>query len=136
MEQQDIENTEHTNSLMGTPGTTAQEIFKKRLKEAVTESVPLMKDKKYDPDFINELKSIISKYTEVPELLNSIESDTNESFIEKLNIDSIDFVEIIVDAEEKFGITLEDEKIKAIKNFDDLYYLIYNKVKEKDNEVV
>ncbi|MDR0794422.1 MAG: acyl carrier protein [Chitinophagaceae bacterium] len=132
--EKDIDNTQRSNNIMGTPGSTAQEIFKRRLKEAVAESVPLMKsnDKNYDRNFINELKSIISKYTEAPELLNDIESDTNESFIEKLNIDSVDFVEIIVDAEEKFGITLEDEKIKSVKNFDDLYYLIYNKVQEKE----
>lgn len=129
----DIQNTDPTNNLIGSPGAKAQEIFRKKLKDAILESAPLIKegDKSYDPAFINELKSIISKYTEVPELLNNIESDTNESFIDKLNIDSIDFVEIIVDAEEKFGITLEDEKIKSVKNFDDLYYLIYNKINEK-----
>ncbi|WP_447640320.1 MULTISPECIES: acyl carrier protein [Chitinophagaceae] len=81
----------------------------------------------YNKDVIQKLKAIVAQYTETPELLDNIESGTDESFIEKLNIDSVDFVEIIVDAEEAFDIKIEDDEIKSLKSFDDLYYLIANK---------
>ncbi|QES91011.1 hypothetical protein E0W69_017030 [Rhizosphaericola mali] len=54
------------------------------------------------------------------------------NFIERLNIDSVDFVEIIVDTEEKFGIKIEDEEVKKIVNFDEMYLLIQSKIANKN----
>ncbi|PZP50794.1 MAG: hypothetical protein DI598_04805 [Pseudopedobacter saltans] len=82
----------------------------------------------YDRKLITELKVIVAQYTEYPELLEDIDSGTDNSFIEKLNIDSVDFVEIIVDVEEKYNIKIEDDEIKLLKTFDDLYSTIESKI--------
>lgn len=115
------------------PGGAAKSTFKKVMVDAVKNSALVSKgNAEYDPILLKKLKSIIVKYTEHPELLEDIAGQTNENFIEKLNIDSIDFVEIIVDTEEMFSITIEDEEIKKLTNFDELYNLIQAKIKNKN----
>ncbi|WP_225321302.1 acyl carrier protein [Rhizosphaericola mali] len=100
----------------------------------------------YDEILLNELKQIIAKYTEHPEILDEInvkysgnqeklgeiDAKMESNFIERLNIDSVDFVEIIVDTEEKFGIKIEDEEVKKIVNFDEMYLLIQSKIANKN----
>lgn len=92
------------------------------------------------------MKQIIAKYTEHPEILDEInvkysgnqeklgeiDAEMESNFIERLNIDSVDFVEIIVDTEEKFGIKIEDEEVKKIVNFDEMYLLIQSKIANKN----
>src|SRR5690606_13317920 len=53
----------------------------------------------FDPEIVQRMKKIISSYTENHEELESITSETNINFIERLNIDSVDVVEIIIDTE-------------------------------------
>ncbi|GAB3358582.1 hypothetical protein GCM10027566_23290 [Arachidicoccus ginsenosidivorans] len=84
---------------------------------------------KFDKKITDELKKIVASYTEYPELLDNIESDTTKSFIDELNIDSVDFVEIIVDVEQAFNITIEDDEIYDLKSFEDLYCAIEKKIK-------
>jgi acyl carrier protein len=86
--------------------------------------------KSFDPVIIEKLKAIISPYTEHPELLKKIEKETNVNFVEKLNIDSVDVVEIVVDVEQEFNITIEDKEIETFKTFEDMYNLIEAKIKE------
>lgn len=83
----------------------------------------------FDKKITDKLKSIVANYTEYPELLDNIERDTTKSFIDELNIDSVDFVEIIVDVEQVFNITIEDEEIYDLKSFEDLYLAIEKKIK-------
>lgn len=85
----------------------------------------------FDEKIINRLKKIISNYTEYPELLKNIERNTSINFSEELNIDSVDFVEIIVDTEQEFGITIKDEEIQNINSFEAMYVLIEEKIKSK-----
>lgn len=99
-------------------------------RSAKKKKVDIIPSRAYDKKFLKRLTDIVAKYTEHPEKLKDIEAGTDESFIEKLNIDSVDFVEIIVDAEEEFGIKIEDEEIKSLQSFDDLYNLIYDKIQE------
>jgi len=87
--------------------------------------------RQFDPSLITELKSIITKYTDRPDLLTGIESlaeDTDISFIKLLNIDSVDVVEIVVDIEDRYNIVIEDEELKAFKSFGDMYDLIEQKL--------
>lgn len=85
---------------------------------------------KFDKKITDKLKKIVANYTEYPELLNNIERDTTKSFIDELNIDSVDFVEIIVDVEQEFDITIEDDEIYDLKSFEDLYSAIETKIKK------
>lgn len=85
---------------------------------------------KFDKKITDKLKAIVANYTEYPELLDNIESDTTKSFIDELNIDSVDFVEIIVDVEQAFNITIDDEEIYNLKSFEDLYLAIERKIKD------
>lgn len=82
----------------------------------------------FDKRITDKLKKIVSTYTEYPELLASIEHDTTKSFIDELNIDSVDFVEIIVDVEEEFNISIQDEEIYELNSFEDLYLAIEKKI--------
>lgn len=82
----------------------------------------------YDPEIVQRMKKIIANYTENREELESITSETNINFIERLNIDSVDVVEIIIDTEQDFGITIEDEEIKQLKTFELLYKLVESKI--------
>lgn len=85
---------------------------------------------KFDKKITDKLKKIVANYTEYPELLDNIERDTTKSFIDELNIDSVDFVEIIVDVEQEFDITIEDDEIYDLKSFEDLYSAIDAKIKQ------
>lgn len=117
------------------PAAFSKAAFEEQVNLAIRESIARQKDvnRVYDPAITNKMKSIIANYTESPELLENIENNTNEHFVEDLNIDSVDFVEIIVDAEEAFQIKMEDDEIKALRSFDDLYDLIEGKIKARDN---
>lgn len=46
-----------------------------------------------------------------------------------LNIDSLDFVDIVVLVEKKFGFKIKPEEMTAVKTLGDFYGYIYEKVK-------
>ena len=99
-------------------------------KRNVTKKKTIKNPIKFDKKITDKLKKIVSNYTEYPELLDNIERDTTKSFIDELNIDSVDFVEIIVDVEQEFDITIEDDEIYDLKSFEDLYSAIETKIKQ------
>lgn len=113
----------------------AKSAFEDKMSQAIKESISKRKtnNRTYNPVIIAKLKDIIANYTESPELLENMETNTDENFLSLLNIDSVDFVEIIVDSEEAFKIKLEDDKIKKLTSFDDLYDLIELQIKESQN---
>ncbi|UUM19653.1 MULTISPECIES: acyl carrier protein [unclassified Mycoplasma] len=53
-------------------------------------------------------------------------SFNHETLLEELQIDSLDLVEIVVDAEEKFDIQIPDQELKNIKKISDIILLIEN----------
>lgn len=87
----------------------------------------------FEPELIKKMKGIIAKYTDVPHLLDHIETlsdDTDINFIKELNIDSVDVVEIVVDVEEEFGIAIADDELKSFRSFGDMYQLVETKLSE------
>ncbi len=48
---------------------------------------------------------------------------------EDLNIDSLDFVDIVVLVEKKFGFKIKPEEMTGVKTLGDFYGYIYEKVK-------
>ncbi|MDR0753012.1 MAG: phosphopantetheine-binding protein [Mycoplasmataceae bacterium] len=75
-------------------------------------------------EIINKLKEIAKERKTKIE-----EQNLNKSFKE-LGIDSLSAISMIVDVEEKFKITLPDDDLMKIKNFEELIQVI-NKVLEK-----
>lgn len=62
-------------------------------------------------------------------VLNELKKYTKKSFDEntllaELNIDSLDLAEIIIEAEEKFGIEIADEELMKVKTINDIILLI------------
>ena len=113
------------------PATTGKEAPKTRktaVKGGKADAKASPVPAEYDPVLLSRITKIVETYVEDPELLDDIASDTGAGFIQKLNIDSVDVVEIIVDAEEAFGIKIEDDEIKALESFDGLYRLIESKI--------
>lgn len=58
---------------------------------------------------INDLKEIINPYTEEKEALEKIHTETD--FLKDLKINSANLVDIVLDVEEKFGITIDNESM-------------------------
>lgn len=114
----------------GAPAETETPKRKTAAKKNVDAKTVVKNAIKFDKKITDKLKKIVANYTEYPELLNNIERDTTKSFIDELNIDSVDFVEIIVDVEQEFDITIEDDEIYDLKSFEDLYSAIETKIKK------
>jgi acyl carrier protein len=58
---------------------------------------------------IEELRSIISPYTENKEALDNI--DENTDFLKDLSINSANLVDIVLDIEEKFSIVIDNDSM-------------------------
>jgi len=52
------------------------------------------------------------------------------NFRETLDLDSLDYVDLVVFVEENFGVKLTAENFQTVVTFDDFYNLISNKINE------
>lgn len=75
----------------------------------------------------DKIKNIISKQLAVAE--EQVTDDA--SFVDDLNADSLDLVEMIMAFEEEFGIEIPDEEAENIKTVKDIYTYIDNRLGEK-----
>ncbi len=76
-----------------------------------------------------KLKEIIKVY--LPEDV-SVEQVTEEShFINELNINSANLVDIVLDVEDTFDITLQNEDVDQMRTVKDALEIIDNKLKAK-----
>lgn len=75
----------------------------------------------------SKIKNIISKQLAVAE--EQVTDDA--SFVEDLNADSLDLVEMIMAFEEEFSIEIRDEEAENIKTVKDIYTYIDNRLREK-----
>jgi acyl carrier protein len=62
-----------------------------------------------------ELAEIVEEIAGVP--ADDVQSD--KSFVEDLDVDSLSMVEIVVAAEEKFGVRIPDDEVKNLKTVGD-----------------
>lgn len=56
------------------------------------------------------------------------------NLIETLELDSLDFVDIVVLIEQNFGFTVSGNDFKGIKTFDDFYQFIINRVQKEQEQ--
>ena len=68
----------------------------------------------HNPDIVQKLKSIITKYTPKPEALENITDDTD--LLQDLEINSAHLVDIILDLEDEFDIEISDEQAEKMLN--------------------
>ena len=54
----------------------------------------------------------------------------NANFRETLDLDSLDYVDLVVFVEENFNVKLTAEDFQTVVTFDDFYNLISNKINE------
>ena len=72
---------------------------------------------------------ILAGLAEIVNEETGLETDAvqlDKSFTEDLDIDSISMMTIVVNAEEKFGVTIPDEEVKNLKTVEDAVNFIDN----------
>ena len=74
----------------------------------------------------DKLKDIIKIY--LPEDVSTEHITRNSHFIEELNINSANLVDIILDVEDEFDITLENEDMDKMRTVDDALKIIDTKL--------
>ena len=86
----------------------------------------------------NDLKDQIFDYLVKDELLNytdyDIETIKNETEIAELGLDSLDMIETIIGAEEKYNIEIQDDDFEHVKTVGELVEVIYNNMRRKNED--
>ena len=80
-------------------------------------------------EIINKLKPIITTYAPVSEALDNLNEDSD--FIKDLNINSANLVDIILDVEEVFGITIDNTSMEKMLTVKASIEVIKEKLSEK-----
>lgn len=80
-------------------------------------------------EIINKLKPIITTYAPVSEALDNLNEDSD--FIKDLNINSANLVDIILDVEEAFGITIDNTSMEKMLTVKASIEVIKEKLNEK-----
>ncbi|GGW21753.1 acyl carrier protein [Arenibacter certesii] len=75
------------------------------------------------------LKEIVKIY--LPEDVSISEVTEESNFISELNINSANLVDIILDVEDAYGITLENEDMEQMKTVKDALRIVNQKLLEK-----
>ena len=76
-----------------------------------------------------QLKGIVSQY--LPEDVDTSQIKMDSDFIQELNINSANLVDIVLDVEDTFDIRLENEDMDGMKTVSDALRIIDAKIKEK-----
>ncbi len=76
---------------------------------------------------IAKLKQLVKPHLEYQDdsVIDNMTGNTN--LLDELGLDSVDLVEIIMDIEESFDISIKDEEIQQVKTVNDLVALIKSK---------
>lgn len=80
-------------------------------------------------EIINKLKPIINTYAPVSAALDNLNEDSD--FIKDLNINSANLVDIILDVEEEFGITIDNTSMEKMLTVKASIEVIKEKLSEK-----
>ncbi len=76
------------------------------------------------------LKKIIEDY--LPEDVATSEIKENSNFITELNINSANLVDIVLDVEDAYGITFENEDMARMETVKDALRILTQKISDKD----
>ena len=70
-----------------------------------------------------ELTQMLQKHLKV-----DLENVSLTTSIRDLNIDSLDFMEILMDVEEEYGVTFSNDELLSMKTLEDLYNVLSRKI--------
>ncbi|MEM1259867.1 MAG: phosphopantetheine-binding protein [Bacteroidota bacterium] len=76
-----------------------------------------------------QLKGIVSQY--LPDDVHTSQIGMDSDFIQELNINSANLVDIVLDVEDTFDILLENEDMDGMKTVSDALKIIDSKIKTK-----
>lgn len=97
--------------------------------ESISVKQILERKPQHKEDIRRVVTEIISRRIEVPK-----DDITKKShLIQNLGIDSIDAMELLIDAERAFNITITDTEIEKLKTVSDAINLVHNKIKDNDS---
>ena len=71
----------------------------------------------------HELTELLQKHLKV-----NLEDVAPSTSIRELNIDSLDFMEILMDVEEEYNVTFSNEELLSMKTLEDLYSVLGKKI--------
>lgn len=77
---------------------------------------------------IQDVKQVINKYLQDNYLVDTTTTNFENELLKNIGIDSLDFIELIMDIEKELNIWLKDELIEELKTIQNLYDLVYNTV--------
>lgn len=80
-------------------------------------------------EIINRLKGIVKPYIRDQEAFDNLTEDTD--FITDLKINSANLVDIILDLEESFGITIDNVAMERMLNVKSALQIVESKLSEK-----
>lgn len=74
----------------------------------------------------DQLKKLIVKYIDNEQLLDHLTDDSNLK--ETLNVDSLDMVELLLDIEREFEISIPDHEMQGVRTYLEFKVLIQSKL--------
>lgn len=80
-----------------------------------------------EEDRYSQLLLIVRPY--LPEDVSPEQVNRNSHFLNELNINSANLVDIALDVEDQYGITLENEDMEAMKTVEDALQIIDRKLR-------
>ena len=66
-----------------------------------------------------EIRADLAEITNEVAGTDTADVQLDKSFIDDLDVDSLSMVEVVVEAEEKFGVTIPDDQVKNLKTVGD-----------------
>jgi len=82
-----------------------------------------------EEDYYQQLKGIVQPY--LPEDVSAEDISPNSHFINELNINSANLVDIVLDVEDAFEITLENDDMDQMQTVNDAMVIINKKRSSK-----
>ena len=79
---------------------------------------------------INEIIKITNKVLIDEFEVDENQIETNANFRETLDLDSLDYVDLVVFVEENFNVKLTAEDFQKVITFNDFYQLVFEKINE------
>ena len=84
---------------------------------------------KNQSELIDDLREIVKPYIQDQEAFNNINEDTD--FITDLKINSANLVDVVLDIEDKYDITIDNESMETMLNVKSSLAVIQTKISEK-----
>ena len=84
---------------------------------------------KNQSELIDDLKEIVKPYIQNQEAFNNINEETD--FINDLKINSANLVDVVLDIEDKYDITIDNESMETMLNVKSSLAVIQSKIAHK-----